>query len=238
MAFSLPAISSVFFKVIFWRFFLLLAGCFLCVACSGSVGRLVDAGTFNAELLNTGGLLIGGVSASSPLSLQQRVDYAELLQDIFRQKDPELSTVGPREVYKTLGRNLYTQMLNSYQFHETGSTVFMNLLHEKFPQVRYVVYARIEGSDVQQHSVKLPDDSGQELVTVHGVAVSMRVFDLHLRRLQVWGARLQKTVGRNRKVYGRYTEEQLKNLYPDPAKIEKVLTKTYVGLVTDMIAVN
>ena len=231
----IPVSITVFFKTLKWKFSLIPACCLLCIACSGSVGRLAGAGTFNTELLSEGGLIIGGVSASLPLSLQQRINYAELLQDVIRQKNPELATVAPRDVYKALGQNLYTQMLDSYRFHETGSTVFMNLLHEKFPRTRYVVFARIEGSDVQRRKVQLSDNSGYLLETMHGVAVSMRVFDLHSRQVQVWGAGLQKADSHGRKVYGRYSEGQLLNLYPDPPEIEKVLAKAYGGLVADLV---
>ncbi len=219
-----------------WRLALLLSVCFICLACASDVGRMVGASKFNTKLLNEGGLLIGGVSAKSPLTLQERINFAELLQIAFRQQSPELTTISPREVYKALGRNLYTQMLDSYQFHETGSTAFMTMLYEKFPDTRYVAYARIEASDVEHKNTKLTDNSGYELETLRGVGVSMRVFDLHSRQIQVWAAGLQQVDVNKRRVFGRYSDKQLENFYPDPPRTEKVLQMTYAGLVSALVS--
>jgi hypothetical protein len=218
-----------------WRLSLPAAAVLLCTACAGDVGRLVGAGKFNTELLSTGGVVIGGVSSASLSSLQQSVDYAGTLQQLIKQRAPQMHIIGPREVYKALGPNLYAQMLDSYTFHETGSTAFMNLLHEKFPAMRYVIYARIEGNDVQRRQEKLADGSGFALHSILGVTVSMRVFDLHARQLQVWAAGLSKADWSTRRVFGRYSEEQLKNLYPEPPAQEKVFSKTCDGLLAELL---
>ncbi|MBN1379541.1 MAG: hypothetical protein JXA04_09925 [Gammaproteobacteria bacterium] len=221
-----------------WRLSLLTVACFLCVHCAGDVGRLVGAGKFNTETLIAGGLVIGGVTAASPLTLQQSVDHAELLQKLIEQHAPQLAITGPREVYKALGQNLYSQMLDSYTFHETGSTAFMNLLNEKFPEIRYVVYARIEGNDVRYGSEKLPDGSGLALHAIRGVTVTMRVFDLHARQLPVWAAGLQKVDENSRRVFGQYPEQQIKSLYPAPPLMVDVFKKTCEGLLSELIKID
>jgi hypothetical protein len=208
----------------------------LVTSCAGDVGRLVGAGKFNTELLQSGGLVIGGVSSVSGFGLQQSVDYAEILQQLIQQQVPKIATVGPREVYKALGRNLYAQMLDSYTFHETGSTAFMNLLHEKFPDTRYVLYARIENDAVQHQHEKLTDGSGFELHSIRGVTVSMRVFDLNSRQLQVWAAGLSQVDANSRRVFGQYSDAQLKNLFPEPPASEKVFSKTCSGLLAELIS--
>lgn len=217
-----------------WRLLLLAVACVLCVACASSVGQMVGVGKFNSELLNEGGIVIGGVSAKSSLTLQQRVDYAELLQQVIQQSVPELAIVSPRAVYKSLGQNLYIQMLDSYKFHETGSTAFMNLIHERFPDTRYVVYARIEGDEVEHQKEKFTDGRGYALETIRGFTVSLRVFDLHARQLQVWAAGLQQVEKTERRVFGKYSEYQLEDLYPEPPTTEKVMKKTYSGLVSGL----
>lgn len=224
-----PAIKKV------WWLSFSTAAIFLCTACAGDVGRLVGAGKFNAGLLQSGGVVIGGVSSASPFSLQQSVDYAETLQQLIQQQVPKITTVGPREVYKALGRNLYTQMLDSYTFHETGSTAFMNLLHEKFPDTRYVLYARIENDAVQHRNEKLTDGSAFELHSIRGVTVSMRVFDLNSRQLQVWAAGLSQVDMSSRRVFGQYSDAQLKSLFPEPPASEKVFSKTCHGLLAELI---
>lgn len=218
------------------RLFIGAAACLLCTACAGDVGRLVGAGKFNTELLRKGGIVIGGVSSQTQFTLQQHIHYAELLRQIIGRRDPGLDTVGPREVYKALGGNLYSQMLDSYRFHATGSTAFMNLLHEKFPNTRYVVFARIEGNEVQHKVVQHDDGRSLDLHTIRGAGVSMRVFDLYARQLQVWAAGTQQAEGNTRRLFGHYKPAQLESLYPKPPAIEKVLTKTYIELISDLIS--
>lgn len=219
-----------------WRLPLTVIAVLLVAGCAGDVGRLVGAGKFNAGLLQSGGVVIGGVSSALPFSLQQSVDYAEILQQLVLQQAPEIATAGPREVYKALGRNLYTQMLDSYTFHETGSTAFMNLLHEKFPDTRYVLYARIESDSVQHRHEKLTDAGGYALHSIRGVTVSMRVFDLNSRQLQVWAAGLSQVDMNSRRVFGQYSDAQLKNLFPEPPASKKVFSKTCSGLLAELIS--
>jgi hypothetical protein len=183
-------------------------------------------------------MVIGGVSSASGFGLQQSVDYAEILQQLIQQQVPKIATIGPREVYKALGRNLYTQMLDSYTFHETGSTAFMNLLHEKFPDTRYVLYARIESDAVQHRHEKLTDGSSYALHSIRGVTVSMRVFDLNSRQLQVWAAGLSQVDANSRRVFGQYSDAQLKNLFPEPPASEKVFSKTCRGLLAELIGAS
>jgi len=204
--------------------------------CAGDVGRLVGAGTFNAELLREGGIVVGGVSSASPQTLQQSIDYAGELERTFRRHAPDMAIIGTREVYQALGKNLFSQMLDSYRFHETGSTVFMTLLHEKFPDTRYVVYVRIESGDVQHGDEKTEDGRGLILHTVRGLGVSMRVFDLHARQLQVWAAGTQQGGVTERRVFGDVSEQKLKTLYPKPPKLAPLFEKTCDVLVAELTA--
>ena len=195
-------------------------------------GNMVAEKNFNADTLIQGGVIIGGVaSIGEALTEQQRLDYGELLYQHLHKQQPDLPLTSTQVVRKALSRNLYSQMLDSYRFHGTGSAAFINIMQQRIPQRRYVLYTQIDNDAVQNNLIQHPATDEQEatveLQTVRSLSVNWLLYDLLDRQTIVWGMSTQAKATNQRWFYNRYTEEQLSPYYPDSPLLELVLTKAF-----------
>lgn len=190
---------------------------------------------FDRQLLQQGGVIIGGISAvDTQLTERQRLLYADVIKQAFRQHHPETELIDAAQVYRSIGRSMYGQMQDSYRFSGTASFALMDVVRARFPTQRYIVYARIEREQLNKSYQQLENGQGYELFNSRVMMVSMRIFDLEQRQSQVWAAGLQDVATRKRQVFGRHTEEKLATMFSDPPPSKEVLVKVIDGLVRNI----
>lgn len=204
-------------------------------ACTWDAANQVGTGRFNADMLRDGGLIVGGVTArDATQSEDRRLARGRLMGEAFRMHYPDMAVVTVESVHRALGRSMFGQMHDSYRFHGTGGAVFMNALADRFPDTRYVAFARIEDAQVERRRHRPASGTGIELHTLRAVTVSMRLFDLHNRQTLVWAAALQGADSAGRRVTGDFSEDALEPLYPDPPPVatvmEQVLNRMIAGM--------
>ena len=199
--------------------------CVLTACASGGV-------KFNEDIFHQGGLIIAGISAvDSPLSEQQRLQYADLIKQAIKVYHPNLTLVDSATVYRSVGRSMYGQIQDSYRFSGSASFALMDVMRARFPRSRYVMYARIEREQIDQRYQPLEKQQGYDLLSSRIVMVSMRIYDLESRQTQVWAAGLQDVGSSKRRMFGNYTEETLRDLYPEPPANKEILQKIIDNLV-------
>lgn len=191
--------------------------------CAWDSANQVGRGAFNRNLLQKGGLIVGGVSSRTEmLSGAQRRALGRLMEQAFESQYPDMYVVTSTQVRDALGRSMFAQMHDSYRFHGTGSAVFMNALAKEFPDARYVAFARIERDQINRRRLQL-DSGGIELQTSRAIIVGMRLFDLHDRQTLVWAGALRSADANRRRLLNEIAGEAPDSLYPRPPAGEAVV---------------
>ncbi len=215
--------------------------CCVLYACASTPGNLVGNKRFNIKTLERGGLIVGGVvSVLQPMSAAQRSQYARLLGQALQKHYRSTTVIGTDAVKEALGGPLYVQMLDSYRFHAAASTAFMNIIRQKIPNARYLVYARIENDQAQLDYTQYPADKGKspyvDLSTKRLISISMIIYDLEDRRTLVWGGGLQDVGESQKRIFGRYQQDELKPLFPKPPAESMLVGKIFSGLAKNIVS--
>jgi hypothetical protein len=199
--------------------------------CGGNNPRGVK---FTPEMLREGGVVVVAVvpAVESERSVRASLDHALLLEEAVRQ-EPGLKVRGAQQVLKVLGASLYAQMLSSFRFHEVAGAVYMDMIHNAMPGVRYLAYAWIRDDQAVHNNKPAESGTGLELFTTRAMTVSLYIYDMDSRQALVWAAALQD--GATNRSRSSQSYEITENMYPPVPEQAKVLQKLFPALVRHLL---
>ncbi len=198
-------------------------------------GNLVSNKAFNHETIKQGGLMVAAVVESERVAAKQSLEYAAVLHQKLQAANPALTIYSARDTLAAMGGSLYQQMLDSFTFHHVPSVALMRVIESKRPDTRYLLFARIIEDQVshdKQLSKNALGKSELSLQTVRYISVSLLIYDLAAREKMVWGGGLQDVMADERKLFGQYSDEQIKQLYPPPPDKHAMLDRLFGKLAT------
>jgi len=159
------------------------------------IGLLKDPG-FTYPAILSGHMAIGGVTSSlEPLDSWERSLYGRILLDRLQKKRQDYSVLSSERVARAMGVDAHNEMLDQYRESGAVPDVFLKKIDQNIKDARYVIFARIEGDDVERNIeeeierfVTKRDKDGKPLeetsrvkekyVTTRTVSVSFAVYDL------------------------------------------------------------
>jgi len=224
----------------------------LLCACITPVDGLHKEQSFHYANVIEGGMLIGGVTATSKrLSPQVRRYYAELLRQSFQQKRPNYRLQGAGALENNLGYDTYHRLLDDYRNSRDVSVMMLKTLMQGMsPSMRYVVFARVERDDVTKqrftHEEAVYQSNGDDSSSDHSdvttlaytnrietwqtkrtLAVALQVYDVE-QLLLVWRGSVNKTGIRTNE----YTDQIYPYEHPALVKLNGIETRHYPTIVS------
>jgi hypothetical protein len=210
----------------------LCLGLYVLVLC-GCAGNPQGA-KFNSELLQEGGIIVVAVipANESDRNVRASIEDSLLLEQALRQQ-PGLKVRGAQQVVKVLSPPMYAQLMNSFRFHGVAGGVYMDMIRNAMPGVRYLAYAWVK-DDQTVHNSK-PAEAGLELRTTRAMTVALFIYDLDSRQAMVWAAALQEAAT-NRLHVRQQPYDVTDDMYPPAPKSAAVLNKLFPALVKHLFA--
>jgi len=121
-------------------------------ACKTQVIGMQQHPSFTYETLMQSRFVIGGVvSTVTPLDDMTRMRFSDLMGRTFAEEKPRLVIMRTGHVLKALGYEPFEQMLNAYRQSGVIDPLDAALLRRAFPDIRYLMLARIEKNHVSQN---------------------------------------------------------------------------------------
>jgi hypothetical protein len=189
---------------------------------------------FDSELLQEGGIIVVAVipAQESDRNVRASLDDSLLLEQALRQQ-PGLKVRGAQQVVKALSPPMYAQLMNSFRFHGVAGGVYMDMIRNAMPGVRYLAYAWVK-DDQTVHNSK-PTETGLELRSTRAMTVALFIYDLDSRQAMVWAAALQEAAT-NRLHVMQQPYDVTDDMYPPAPKSAAVLNKLFPAMVKHLLA--
>lgn len=175
----------------------------LLVACATVDGLYVDP-SFTFASMARNNLGVAGVSSVvQTLSVRQSSSVANILLNQLNDKYPQMGVMPMGDTVRALGAGRYRQMMRYYEDNDVVQDVYLQALRRHISGMRYLVFARIDEDNIQQHREQDDDfvtdgtdDRNQmsqiQYQTIRTVRISLEVYDLQLNRVVWRGSTEQK----------------------------------------------
>ncbi len=121
-------------------------------ACKAQVVGMQQHPSFTYESVMQNRFVIGGIiSTVKPLDDMARIRFSDLIGRRFAEEQPRMAIVRTGFLIKALGHEAYEQMLGEYRKTGIIDPLDVAQIRRDFPDIRYMMLARIEKNDVSQN---------------------------------------------------------------------------------------
>ncbi len=185
-------------KRIVWLTLLMLVACK-----TQMVGLQQDPSFTKASLSQSPVLVLGVLPAKEPMQATWVRHQGELLTQAFREKHNDVNWVSTAQVAQHVGEQAMQNFWQTYMQSKQLDVGMLSVLHQKFPQARYLVLAKVDSNQTRQYRDKYEEDEADEMgkptgyyrVTIAQVAernmsVSLLVYDMQ-SKLRAWYGSVQ-----------------------------------------------
>ena len=185
-------------KRIVWLTLLMLVACKTQV-----VGLQQDPSFTKASLSQSPVLVLGVLPDKAPVQAAWVRNQGDSLTQTLRQERKRVTWVSTTEVMQKVGGQTIKQLWQAYMQSRQLDADVLSLLHQKFPQARYVLLAKVDSNQTRQYRDKYEEDETDEMgkpteyyrVTIAQVAernmsVSLLVYDMQ-SKLRAWHGSVQ-----------------------------------------------